>query len=163
MKTCISCGNILSDGAAFCHLCNTSQTSGFNEFEAVRKYDDTFLKILCGFTIAGAVLHFISLPFSWKSMALMPDTDPNIILGLTTLVVLGRLTGAIFMLKKKLSGLHIYTGASLMGIVSTLVLTMKLTQFMTGTFSALISFAVILFPIIFLILYWLPVNRRVLS
>jgi hypothetical protein len=163
MKTCISCGNILSDGAAYCHLCNTSQTSGFNEFEAAPKYDDTFLKILCGFTIAGAVLHFISLPFSWKSMAAMPNTDPNIILGLNTIVVLGKLAGAIFMLRKKLYGLHIYTGASLMGILSTLVLTMKLTQFLNGAFSAFISFAAIFFPIVFLILYWLPANRRVLS
>ena len=163
MKTCFSCGNLLSDEAAYCYLCNTLQTEGFNEFEARPKYDDIFLKILCGFTIAGAALHFISLPFSWKSMAVMPNTSPTIILGLGTLVILGKLTGAIMMLKKKLAGLHIYTGASLIGIISNIVLTMKLTQFMHGVFSALISFAVILFPVVFLILYWLPVNRRVLS
>ena len=163
MKNCIGCDNMLSEDATYCYVCNTAQAAGFNEFEAKPKHDDTFLKILCGFTFAGALLHFVTLPMGWKSMAQMPDTDPTLILGLNTLIILGKLTGAIFMIRKKLLGLHIYTGASGIGIVSTLVMTMKLTQYLNGMFSGLISFGLLLFPILFLILYWLPVNRKVLS
>lgn len=163
MKNCIGCDNMLSEDATYCYVCNTAQTAGFNEFEAKPKPDATFLKILCAFIVAATLIHFISLPASWITMAGMPDTDPTIILGISTFVIIGKLTGAIFMLRKKLLGLHIYTGASVIGIVSSLVMTMKLTQYLNGMFSGLISFGIVLFPVLFLILYWLPVNRRVLS
>jgi hypothetical protein len=85
--------------------------------------------------------------------------------GISLLTVLGKLVGAIFMLQKKLIGLYIYTVA---GIVTIFVGIWSAFSISGGTgFNSDLGIAMsvisLVFPIGFLVMYWLEVNRRLLK
>ena len=165
MKPCLKCSNMLTNDATYCHVCNTKQTEGFEAFETMAKPNDTFLKVLCILTIIGAGLGLISLPISLKAI---PDLDidyPVELIVLGGLLSAVKLTAAILMLRKKLIGLYIYTGAAVVEIGLSVYtnLTTTLTAGPTEIL-AYIGMAIgLLFSVTFIILYWLPVNRRLLS
>ncbi|MUV02132.1 hypothetical protein GN157_00275 [Flavobacterium rakeshii] len=43
MKPCLSCGNMLTQEASYCYVCNTNQAQGFEQFEIKPKKNNTFL------------------------------------------------------------------------------------------------------------------------
>lgn len=164
MKSCTRCSNMLADNATYCAVCNTSLTAGFEEFEITLKYSDTFLKVLCILTIIGAAISLISVPISLASTPSMGIEMPKGILYLGLAIAIGKLTGAIFMLQKKLTGLYIYTVAAVLSIISSIYSTVTVTAKVVGTGIAIAGGVIgIVFIIAFLIMYWLPVNRRLLS
>lgn len=169
MKTCFSCGNMLSDEAAYCYLCNTPQTQGFNEFEAPPKHDDIFLKVLCWLTVAGALLSFtrIFVALTDETTIFIPGFE--VVIYLSIVVAIGKLTGAIFMLLKKMKGLYIYTVAAIFAIANQIYSAYISSDYIesslgnNSTINMISVGFVIVFFLAFLIMYWLPVNRRLLS
>jgi hypothetical protein len=160
MKNCPVCTNVLSDSAKFCPVCTTDQNMLPEKQEA--DYNSIFLKVLCILTIIGSTFGLISIPVSLSlGHEYEVEALSGSIIGLTMGVALVKLAAAIMMLKKKLLGLHIYTGAAIMGLAYDvyMLIAFKLGD-MTGLLSGVLDIGVIL---IFLIMYWLPVNRRLLS
>lgn len=175
MKQCIRCGNTLTAEATYCHVCNTPQTGGFEDFEIAPKQSDTFLKVLCILTIVGASFGIITGLTTIITDSALPIEGMKLISYISLMVVTAKLVSAIAMLKKKLKGLYIYTIAAVLTIVLQIVsvmLTYDYTDKMMQSAAAgmdtsiliivSVGFAV-LFYIAFLIMYWLPVNRRLLS
>lgn len=163
MKNCFSCDNMLTDDAAYCYVCSTHQNSGFEAFEAKPKVNDTFLKVLCILTIVGTTLSLVLVPFSWGAVEAYGVESLKIAAFIGIFVEIGKLTGAILMLKHKLMGLYTYSAASVVGMVATLWSTFTVSSTLGGTFAAIMSFSSLLFPVAFLVMYWLPVNKKVLS
>ena len=165
MKNCFSCDNMLTDDAAYCYVCSTHQNSGFETFEAKQKVNDTFLKVLCILTIVGASIQLISLPFNQASAAAFGIEPSMFVLVAGLIAAAGKITGAIFMLMKKLTGLYIYTAAAVLRIVVALYGAATFSSDLPGMGPFVVVAAVVsvIFLIGFLVMYWLPVNRRVLS
>lgn len=165
MKSCTRCSNMLTADATYCYVCNSPQTGGFEDFELQAPPSDVFLKVLCILTLIGSAISLISLPFSFAASAQYNQLGmefPAIQLILGGVVALGKLIGAIFMLMKKLTGLYIYTVAAVISLFSSLYSVVNPT--MTDVPFAMLGMIIgVLFIIAFLIMYWLPVNRKVLS
>lgn len=164
MKPCLKCSNMLTDDATYCHVCNTKQTDGFEAFETMTKQNDTFLKVLCILTIIGAGLSLISLPISMAALSHLDVDFPMWILAIGFVFAVVKLTAAILMLRKKLIGLHIYTACAVLVVIfnvySNIIMDNPLNQ---GPFTVVSTAFALLFGITFIVLYWLPVNRRLLS
>lgn len=169
MKNCVKCGTLLDDEALYCNACNTNQMSFFDEFEPAPVYSDTFLKVLCILTIIGAVFGLISSIASIAGNVGLPIEGLKVVTYISIGVAIGKLTGAVFMLQKKLNGLYIYTAAATLGLIMqvySVVLTSGYMESLPGVNNTIVIsstvFAVVFF-LAFLIMYWLPVNRRLLS
>ena len=172
MKPCTNCGNMIADNATYCYSCNTAQKpqyTGFEEFEYKPQYSGTFLKVLCILTIIGAVFSLFSMIITLTLKMTLPVENLKLLTYLGTGIAIGKLTGAIFMLKKKLTGLYIYTAAALlalgMQVYSVFVTPAYTEEVVAGSsifvyITAAVSFV---FLVAFLIMYWLPLNRRLLS
>lgn len=169
MKPCKNCGNMIADDATHCYACNTTQTPGFEEFEAKPHYSDTFLKVLCILTILGAGISIISAIVTLASGLALPIENMKMITYVGLALASGKLTGAILMLTKKLIGLYIYTAVALLGLAVQLYsvfITSAYTEKMMagGSIFVYISTAIsFIFLVAFIVMYWLPVNRRHLS
>lgn len=172
MKPCTNCGNMIADDAAHCYACNTvqrPQTTGFEEFEAKPHYSDAFLKVLCILTIIGAVFSLFSMVITLTTKMELPIENLKLLTYIGTGVTVGKLTGAIFMLMKKLTGLYIYTAAAIIALgmqVYSVFVTPAYTEAIvagSSIFMYIASAVSFVFLIAFLIMYWLPVNRRLLS
>lgn len=161
MRTCTNCGGTLTADATYCYTCNTPQPANFDEFETTRQ-SDTFLKVLCILTIIGAAISLISVPFSMTTTLSVDIPGMDILLYAGIFVAVAKLAGAIFMLRKKISGLYMYTVGNLAGIGTTLYSTFTVTKEVAGDLGVTIGLISLLIPIAFLVMYWLPVNRRLL-
>lgn len=175
MKQCTNCGNMLTDDATYCNVCNTALNERFDDFEARPKYNDTFLKVLCILTIIGAVFGIVSEISSFAQNQQLPIEGIMLVgyLSLTLSVV--KLGSAIAMLKKKLAGLYFYTIAAILGITVQIYSAVITADYMDAMIqntgspiggNALMTVGtsiVVVFYLAFLIMYWLPVNRRLLS
>jgi uncharacterized membrane protein YhaH (DUF805 family) len=152
----------------FCYTCNAPQTEGFVEFET-KKSSDNFLKVLCGLTIAGGIISILSSIVSLLSGAAFPIEGMEIVTSIAFVVAIAKLVAAIFMLKKRLLGLYIYSAAAAIGIIVQMYsvsLTRQYTESIMqggGTIVIISTVFAVLIVITFLILYWLPENRRHLS
>ena len=142
-----------------------NHTTGFNEFEVKEKPSSVFLIILCSLTILGSLISLVSLPFTSSASAQLGIEFPAaIMIGSAILAVLS-LAGAIFlMLLKKLIGLYIYTASGVGSIIMSVysASTMTVPNMPEGVSYLSTAFG-ILFSVLFIVLYWLPVNRRLLS
>lgn len=175
MKQCTRCGNALTADATFCYVCNSTQTAGFEDFEQAPQYSDNFLKVLCILTIVGASFGVISGLISIIRDTALPIEGMKLISYISLVVVTAKLISAIAMLKKKLKGLYLYTIAAILTIVLQIVSLILTSDYMdtmmsnaapgidTGAIIIASAAVVILFYVAFLIMYWLPVNRRLLS
>lgn len=175
MKQCTRCGNTLTADATYCHVCNTAQTEGFEDFEQSPQYSDTFLKVLCILTIVGASFGIISGLVSMIKDTALPIEGMKLISYLSLVIVIVKLVSAIAMLKKKLKGLYIYSVAAVLTIVIQIVSVVLTAEYMdkmmknaapgidSGALIILSTAIAVLFYVAFLIMYWLPVNRRLLS
>jgi hypothetical protein len=156
---------MLTLDASHCNVCNTIQKENFDEFDLNKPKTGTFLKVLCVLTIVGGVIGLITLPFNYM-MAQSSSLGYNYPVSLVFIggaIALGKLTGAIIMLSKKLTGLYIYTAAAVCSIFTAVYSLLTVTPEMGGVFATIGGIFTIVFLITFLILYWLPVNRRLLS
>lgn len=163
MKQCLRCSNMLTANASHCNVCNTIQKENFAEFDLNRPKTDTFLKVLCVLTIVGAGFSLISLPFDFIAAA-KSGFGYNIgLMVFSAILVVMKLVGAIFMLKKKLSGLYIYTTSAVCGIFVVIFSEISVGSNMAQDYVTLSIIINFFFVFLFLVLYWLPVNRRVLS
>ena len=160
MKNCPVCNNPLSDTATYCPVCTAEQTPVSPEKET--DYNSIFLKVLCILTIIGSSFGLISIPVSLSLTEDYPaEKLPEAIIGLTMVLSLIKIAAAVMMLKKKLLGLHIYTGAAVVALGQALYMIIAANETnITGLLSGVLDIGVI---IVFLIMYWLPVNRRQLA
>jgi multisubunit Na+/H+ antiporter MnhB subunit len=83
-------------------------------------------------------------------------------------ITAGKLMGAVLMLKKKLNGLYTYTVAAILGFITmmySLSLTWKYLESIDGGGTIMIFTTVfaVMIAIGFIVMYWLPVNRKLLS
>lgn len=174
MKQCNQCGNMLANDATYCYACNTPQTVGFEEFDSKPKYNDTFLKVLCGITIVVAVFSLISGAVSLIKDSRLPIDGMKVIGYSGLAVAIAKLTAGILMLRKKLKGLYLYTLAQIALIAIQIYTAVLMSGYMnalmpdngmiSGSSIMMISAVIVTFVyIIFLIMYWLPNNRRLLS
>lgn len=169
MKDCIKCGNPLRDDATHCPACDTNHISFFDDFEPQPAHSTTFLKVLCILTIIGAFLGLARSIFAAVDETSMFIAGFEVVIYLSIVVAIGKLTGAIFMLLKKLKGLYIYTFAAILAIINQIYsayISSGYIESLSGNNSAMdmISIGVVIvFFLAFLIMYWLPVNRRLLS
>ncbi|AWH85555.1 hypothetical protein HYN59_10730 [Flavobacterium album] len=165
MKKCIRCGMALPDDSLYCTSCGTDQHIDFKAQLPQQKQDDTFLKVLCILTIVGACFSLISIPMSMLRPSFYEEKSVLMMLGTSLVIAITKLAGAIFMLQKKLSGLYLYTVGAAMSIVVGIwsAFTISGTLGVTTTFQMAMSLVALIFPVAFLIMYWLPVNKRVLS
>jgi len=164
MKSCTHCNNMLIADDNYCYKCDTAQTGVFDEFELKVKPKIIFLKILCILTIMGAVSGIASVPLSFILLDMNIDFvhffDIVFIIGIT--IALAKLTGAIFMLRRKRIGLYIYTGAGVASIIASIhtAITLPSTVSIYGILGSVFG---LFFVLLFLVMFWLPVNRRALS
>jgi len=169
MKKCIKCGSLLNDDVMQCPSCNANQVSFFDEFEPQPAHNSTFLKILCSLTIAGALLSLASTVFTAAAGKALPVAGLEVVTYVGVAVAIGKLTGAVFMLLKKLTGLYIYTVAAILAIVLQVYSVYLTSEYMeslaggSGAFVIIGTAFALLFYLAFLVMYWLPVNRRLLS
>ena len=163
MKQCLRCSNMLTANASHCNVCNTIQKENFEEFDLNRPKTDTFLKVLCVLTIVGAGFSLLSLPFSFISSATLGIDYPIALIVLSGIIAAMKLIGAIYMLKKRLLGLHIYTVAAGCSVLSVIYSAISIDMAISTGFSILGTIFNLFFIFLFIVLYWLPVNRRVLT
>jgi len=174
MKQCTNCSNMLAVDTNQCNVCNALQTKEFQEFEAKPKQNDAFLKVLCILTIIGACSTLISVPFSLTTTTSISIKIPIYINIINVILAIGKLTGAIFMLRKKLTGLYIYTVAAISSLFVTIysMLTMgEVMNIQVQSVNSEMQLPIVMISIIFsliliisfLVMYWLPVSRKVLS
>lgn len=164
MKTCIKCGHAISEHTVNCPSCGASQGIAKRPPQA---HDDTFLKVLCILTIVGASLAVISGALTWGNIS-GATTLHRVFQMLGILAAIGKLTAAILMLQKRLTGLYIYTAASVGNMLLTLAMVSGLDVIphdnRVPEIFLISSVAVgITISLAFLIMYWLNVNRRLLS
>lgn len=161
---CTQCNNLLIADDNYCYKCDTTQTGVFDEFELKVKPKILFLKILCILTIIGAVLGIVSVPLTFIILDMNIDFvhffDIVFIIGMT--IALTKLTGAIFMLRRKRIGLYIYTGAAVASIIASIYTAVTLPS-TVSIYGILGSVFGLFFVFLFLIMFWLPVNRKALS
>lgn len=164
MKPCINCSNMLTDDAQYCYACNTEQKKGFDEFEIKPKQNSVFLIVLCILTILGCIITLISILFTNKAAAQLGIDYPSYFFAVSGLLTAGKLAGAVMMLLKKLKGLYIYTASSVVSMVFSVYssFTIEYPE-VSRTFSYIGLGLGIMFTILFIVLYWLPVNRKVMS
>lgn len=175
MKLCKHCGSTLTVDAKFCYACNTPQTEGFDEFDPKPKYNDTFLKILCIITIVGASFSLITGTVSSITGSGLKIEGMEFV-GYTSLAIaIVKLGSAIMMLKKKRIGLYVYTAVAIIGIFLQIYSVFLTSDYMEvimqdagtvingGAIVMITTAIVVFFYVSFLIMYWLPVNRRLLS
>ena len=172
MKPCTQCGNLLADDATYCNNCNTSQTKGFDEFEIKPPQNAKFLKVLCILTIVGASFTMISSVVSLTMGASLPIEGFRSLTFVSFGVAICKLIAGILMLQRKLNGLYLYTAAAI-GNIAIQIYSVSITSdyingmmggFGDGNTILIISAAItVLIALTFLILYWLPVNRKLLS
>ena len=170
MKLCTSCSNTLTADAIHCYVCNTEQTKGFEEFEAKPKYNDAFLKVLCILTIVGVAFSLIGTIFSLAKGAAFPVEGMKFLTIISFGLAIGKLIAAILMLRKKLIGLYVYSLAAVIGIVVQLYSLSITADYMDGmmggngsTIVIASAAVVVIISLTFLILYWLPINKKLLS
>lgn len=163
---------MLADDATYCDACNTPQTAGFDEFEPKpKKGNDTFLKVLCILIIVGFLFTVISTVVSFsKGAAAYPFEGMELLTYIGVGISIVKLIAAVLMLQKKLMGLYIYSIAALVGIAVTiysLSLTANYLEATMGGAGRTIMIAsgavMVVISLVFLILFWLPVNKKLLS
>lgn len=165
---------MLANDATYCYACNTPQTVGFEEFDSKSRYNDTFLKVLCGITIVVAVFSIISGTVSLIKDSRLPIDGMKVIAYSSLAIAIAKLTAGILMLRKKLKGLYLYTLAQIALIAIQIYTAVLMSGYMnalmpdngmiSGSSIMMISAVIVTFVyIIFLIMYWLPTNRRLLS
>ncbi|KGO92311.1 zinc ribbon domain-containing protein [Flavobacterium subsaxonicum] len=170
MKPCTRCGTMLADDATYCTNCNTEQPKRFEEFELPAPQNTTFLKVLCILTIVGVVFTMISTAVSLSMGAALPIKGFESLTYVNFGVATCKLIAAILMLRKKLSGLYLYTAAAVGNIAVQIYSATLTADYMNsilggnGSTIAIAGTAVtVVIALAFLILYWLPVNRKLLS
>ena len=168
MKPCLSCGNMLTQEASYCYVCNTNQTEGFEQFEIKPQQSDLFLKILCVFTIIFAGFSLIT---SFVNLVTSPYLTNNIDFGyplapviITNGVIAGsKILGAVYMLQKKLKGLYIYTVAAVISVLLSIYTTVSILQNFDFAYMLISAGIGLFFGLLFVVMYWLPINRKLLS
>ncbi|WP_294822100.1 hypothetical protein [uncultured Flavobacterium sp.] len=164
MRTCIRCGHAISEHTVNCPSCGANQ--GLAK-RPPQEHDDTFLKVLCILTIIGASIGLLSAAFTWGAVSGAPDVIRAVQL-LGILAAIGKMTGAILMLQKRITGLYIYTAAAIANLLLTAATVFYLDMLPKDPAvpQAIMTFSVILglsFSASFVVMYWLPINRRHLS
>ena len=175
MKFCSDCGNSVPDNLATCSNCGKDQrvaqpvnTNNLTKQHPVQS-DDTFLKVLCILTIVGATMSLMSLAFTFGMPTKMDHTVSYIVQIVSVLITIGKLTGAILMLQKRLTGLYMYTAAASVSIALTVAMAFgfNAVEVQDNLISEAIVTLVFVISIIiaaaFLIMYWLKMNRKLLS
>ena len=169
MKTCSRCSNTLAADAAYCYVCSTTQTEGFEEFELKPQYSTIFLKVLCILTIVGGIINLINSANSLVKGSALVMQDMKIIAYIGVILTIAKLIGAAFMLQKKLNGLYIYTVGAALGLlmmIYSVSFKWEYMQSVSGSSNAITIGSMVLaffITISFPVMYWLPVNRRLLS
>jgi hypothetical protein len=159
MKYCSSCGVEVDRDVAFCSACGAEQGGKDSQSEPVSEQRSAFLVVLCVITITGSVMGMFRGWF-YELVAISFAEDDEYWRGWAyALLHLGTLVGAIAMLNRKAMGLLVYTASQSVYILMVFYVASEHRD-LRGMMIA----SVFLVPsIAFLVMYWLPVNRGVLS
>jgi hypothetical protein len=162
MKLCIACNTPLVDQSNFCPNCGADQKISLAN--ATVKEPATFLVALCVLTILGSVFG-IARGFIYEVVSEL-DSGGNYYRGyIYILTNIGTLVGAIIMLRRRLSGLYIYTACQIIYILTVFGASLSYDDLFdgSGVIASGISALFLVPSIVFLILYWLNMNRKHLS
>lgn len=158
MKQCISC-NYQIEEEGECPHCDVMVTE--NLITSKKKRNRVFLIVLCVFTIIGSLFGILRGIF-YQDVITSNGYDR----GWTYIAAnLGTMIGAILMIyNKKVSGLYVYSICQILYLYTVWVASNSYTDVKyLGDLSELASFISMVFlipSILFLILYWLPINRK---
>lgn len=149
MKSCVACNAEIEEGFNFCKVCGSKQNSIQND---LLKSNTTLLTILCALTIIGSLF---GIARGWLYELVSTVGNNNYYRGWIYIFAnIGTLTGAILMLKRKKTGLHVYSIFQVIYIVTVIYATIV---YETSDFEGLAIVASMFFlipSIVFLILYW---------
>jgi hypothetical protein len=161
---------MLADDATYCNNCTTQQTKRFDGFEIKAPQNSTFLTVLCILTIVGVFFGLVSIVATFTTSLALPFEGFKTLAIINLVISIGKLAAAILMLTKKLIGLYIYTISAALSIAAQIYSVSITSKYMDGVVGdsgstlAILSTAMgVIIVLIFVILYWLPVNRKLLS
>ena len=169
MKQCNECSTVLNENVNFCPNCGynfylSEKKEDNNNNKSEKKISFSFLQILCALTILGSFFSLYNLP----NLSSYGD-DSGILFFSSLIGNLGTISGAIFMLKNRKDGLSLYSLGQLIYLLSAVAFAIILskTEFrllLNSDYSSQVAknytMMWIFIPVVFTILYWLPVNRR---
>ena len=119
-----------------------------------------FLVTLCALTILGSLLS-IALTYFFETISETRKGHNYYRSYIFILTHLGTLIAAVIMLKRKLVGLYLYTAAQMVYILTVISTAIVYDNVFKGLGNVISLFLVP--SIAFMILYWLPVNRKHLT
>lgn len=174
MKSCIRCTAPLEDVATLCPACGTNQnpalfSKDYKYKRMRRKEDDTFLIVLCALTIVGTIFGTVTFFVGSQMFNKIYGENVAIVYAVSILVNAGKLTGAVLMLLKKRLGLYIYTIIALLGILYSVFAKYLIVGQIVPDAPQIPSLQIIstifsiVFQLVFVVLYWLKVNRKLLA
>lgn len=159
---CITCNKELVNKDNFCQSCGQDQRIQTPQVNS--NSTATFLYILCTLTILGSLF---GIARGWLyEMVSGLDNDTDYFRGWIYIITnIGTLIGAIMMINKKISGLHIYTVSQGLYILTVIYATISYDDVFKGAnaFALGISALFLIPAIAFLIFYWLKFNSKHLS
>lgn len=162
MKLCIACHAELEDNNNFCQSCGAYQRGGV--VNPTRNEPAYFLVALCVFTILGSLF---GIARGWLyEMVSELDKGSDYYRGwIYALTSLGTLVAAVIMLNRKLVGLYLYTVAQIVYILTVISASIAYDDVFKGSaeIATGISILFLVPSIAFMILYWLPMNRKHLT
>lgn len=156
---CIRCNQPLNENTNFCPACGEDQR--VNSL-VEKKENASFLVVLCVLTIIGSAFT-MARAFLYEIISFSMD-EHNYLRGwIYAGTSIGTLVGAIMMLQRKLIGLHIYSVAQIIYILTVIAAAFSYDD-VFGSDASLIALGIGMFfvipSIIFLILYWTNMVKR---
>ena len=149
MKSCISCNAKIEEEFNFCKTCGSNQNLQSND---LIKSNTTYLIILCILTIVGSLFGIVR---GWIYELVSSFGNDGYFRGWIYIITnVGTLVGAIMMLKRNKSGLHIYTISQIAYVLTVIYATIIYESSDFGGFALLFSMLFLAPSIVFLILYW---------
>lgn len=132
------------------------------------KDNATFLIVLCVLTIIGSIFT-IGRAYLYEMISMM-DNNSNYLRGWVYAASgIGTLVGAIMMIKRSLKGLYIYTASQVIYIITVIIASFSYgDEFGShGNEATLLASAIAMFfllpSVVFLVLYWLKMNKKHLN
>lgn len=157
MKSCIACNAEIEEGFNFCKICGSNQKAHQND---LIKNKGMFLTVLCVLTIIGSIF---GIARGWLYELVSTVGNDDYFRGWIYIFAnIGTLAGAILMLKRKKTGLHLYTVFQSVYILTVIYATIIYEVSDFEGLAIVLSMFFLIPSIIFVILYWQNSNTKLL-
>ena len=158
MKSCIACNAEIEEGFNFCKICGSNQNAPQNN---VIKKDSALITVLCILTIIGSLFGILR---GWLYELVSTVGHNDYFRGWIYIFAnIGTLVGAILMLKRKKSGLNLYTVFQSIYILTVIYATIVYEVSDFEGLAIVLSMFFLIPSIVFLILYWKKMNTKHLN